>query len=176
MSSAEQTPNLEMNSEFRTCAAKAILQRVLSVLLRCPRRLIKPVFLAMGLLMMAALGLPVHATGDGQTVFKHIRTQFIAALGDPDASAGSGAQSWGLWRRDPGPRGVWLDHYEQLKAAGGLAPAKLILAAQSPDGAWPPGIYPYPSPELSKYFNKCRSGCRDNLKQPQAGLYFRCTD
>jgi len=38
MSSAEQTPNLEMNSEFRTCAAKAILQRVSSVLLRCPRR------------------------------------------------------------------------------------------------------------------------------------------
>jgi hypothetical protein len=56
--------------------------------------------------------------------FKRISTQFIAALGDPDATAGNGAQSWGLWRRDPGPRGVRLDRYERLKAAGGVAPAQ----------------------------------------------------
>jgi len=39
--------------------------------------------------------------------------QFIAALGDPKATAGTGAQAWGLWRKDPGPRGVWLDKYTQ---------------------------------------------------------------
>lgn len=38
-------------------------------------------------------------------------TQFIAALGDPKASEGSGTQEWGLWRVDPGPRGVWLKQY-----------------------------------------------------------------
>lgn len=50
-------------------------------------------------------------------------TQFIAALGDPDASSGEGATGWGLWREDPGPRGVWLRAYERLVKAGGKAPA-----------------------------------------------------
>ena len=31
---------------------------------------------------------------------------------------------WGLWRLDPGPRGVRLANYEKLKAAGGVAPAQ----------------------------------------------------
>jgi len=47
--------------------------------------------------------------------------QFITALGEPDARSGSGAQSWGVWRQDPGPRGVWLDNYAQLQAEGGVA-------------------------------------------------------
>src|SRR5687767_5523976 len=82
-------------------------------------------FLIMGLLMlMAALGLPAHAENKSQTRFKRIPLQFIAALGDPAATSGTDAQSWGLWRRDPGPRGVMLDRYEQLKAAGGAAPAQ----------------------------------------------------
>ena len=55
--------------------------------------------------------------------FQRISTQFIAALGDPEASFGSGAQSWGLWPVDPGPRGVRLSNFAQLKAAGGVAPA-----------------------------------------------------
>ena len=55
--------------------------------------------------------------------FQRISTQFIAALGDPDASSGRGAQSWGLWTVDPGPRGVWLASFDQLQAAGGAAPA-----------------------------------------------------
>ena len=80
---------------------------------------------AMGLfVMMAAMGQSAHANDEGQTTFKRIPTQFIAALGDPGATSGSGTQSWGLWRLDPGPRGVWLDRYEQLKAAGGVAPAQ----------------------------------------------------
>ena len=40
-------------------------------------------------------------------------TQFIAALGDPQASQGSGASEWGLWGVDPGPRGVWLRDYSR---------------------------------------------------------------
>lgn len=56
--------------------------------------------------------------------FKHVPLQYIAALGDPKANAGSGAQWWGLWTMDPGPRGCMLDNYAALKAAGGIAPAQ----------------------------------------------------
>jgi len=50
-------------------------------------------------------------------------TQFIAALGDPNASQGTGAQEWGLWRADPGPRGVWLRDYERsLEQNDGISP------------------------------------------------------
>ena len=55
--------------------------------------------------------------------FRRVSTQFIAALGNPDANSGSGAQSWGLWPVDPGPRGVRLSSFEQMKAADGVAPA-----------------------------------------------------
>jgi hypothetical protein len=55
--------------------------------------------------------------------FKRVRTQFIAALGEPDASSGSGAQHWGLWPVDPGPRGVRLSGYDRLLNSGGVAPA-----------------------------------------------------
>ena len=40
--------------------------------------------------------------------------QFIAALGNPESRAGSGARSWGLWRVDPGPRGVPLVEFRRL--------------------------------------------------------------
>ena len=108
----------------------------------------------MGLLvMMTTLGQSAYASSDGQTKFKRIPTQFIAALGDPGATSGSGAQSWGLWRIDPGPRGVWLDSYEKLKAADGLAPAQWKfdstdwwleehgLIMEKPDFPVPPGKY-----------------------------------
>jgi hypothetical protein len=55
--------------------------------------------------------------------FKRIPLQFIAALGEPEARSGSGAQEWGLWPVDPGPRGVRLSNYDRLTAAGGVAPA-----------------------------------------------------
>ena len=55
--------------------------------------------------------------------FRHISPQFIAALGNPDAGSGTGAQTWGLWPVDPGPRGVRLHSFERLKQAGGVAPA-----------------------------------------------------
>lgn len=58
------------------------------------------------------------------TRFQPVPTQFIAALGARDATSGDNAQLWGLWPQDPGPRGVSLDRYAQLKAADGIAPAK----------------------------------------------------
>ncbi len=73
---------------------------------------------------MLAAGLQlVHTSGVDLTKFRRIEPQFIAALGDPKATSGSGAQSWGFWNKDPGPRACKLDHYPQLKATG-VAPAQ----------------------------------------------------
>lgn len=72
--------------------------------------------------IIVSLGLPARA--QSQTSFKRIATQYIAALGDPSATNGNNAQLWGLWRRDPGPRGVWLKNYEKLMAKGGIAPSQ----------------------------------------------------
>ncbi len=75
------------------------------------------------LIILSFSGEPAHAESEGQMKFKRVRTQFIAALSDPAATSGIGAEAWGLWPVDPGPRGVRLEHYEQLNAAGGVAPA-----------------------------------------------------
>ena len=48
--------------------------------------------------------------------------QYIAALGEPGATAGDNAQLWGRWELDPGPRGVWLSAMPLL-AVTGFAPA-----------------------------------------------------
>ena len=61
------------------------------------------------------------ADGD-KSKFRRIPTQFIAALGDPGANSGTGAQTWGVWPVDPGPRGVRLSQFAQLQKAGGVAP------------------------------------------------------
>ncbi len=80
---------------------------------------------SMGCLMLAASLLqPVHASGADLTKFKRIEPQYIAALGDAGATSGNGAQLWGFWSQDPGPRGCKLDRYDQLKAAGGVAPSQ----------------------------------------------------
>jgi hypothetical protein len=71
--------------------------------------------------VIAALLLTAQA-GLAETNYKPIATQFIAALGDPTAKSGTGAESWGLWPVDPGPRGVRLTGYTGLKEAGGIAP------------------------------------------------------
>jgi hypothetical protein len=71
----------------------------------------------------AALAQSARGAGETETRFRRIPTQYIAALGDPTATSGANAQLWGLWRRDPGPRGVRLERYERLQAAGGVAPA-----------------------------------------------------
>src|SRR5579871_386282 len=81
--------------------------------------------LSMASLMLAAgLQQPVHAASVDLSKFRRIEPQFIAALGDPGAKSGNGAQSWGFWNQDPGPRACKLDHYPQLKAAGGVAPSQ----------------------------------------------------
>ncbi|MGY8814058.1 MAG: hypothetical protein ACKVHQ_04990 [Gammaproteobacteria bacterium] len=88
-------------------------------------RLMKVALHAMVLLILiVTLGHSAYTFGDDQTKFKRIRTQFIAALGEPGATSGSNAQSWGLWPLDPGPRGVRLSNYEKMKAADNVAPAK----------------------------------------------------
>ena len=67
-----------------------------------------------GLLLLAGMA----QAGD----FRPIDTQFIAALGTPDQSRGTNGADWGLWEKDPGPRGVWLKLYPALQSAG-VAPA-----------------------------------------------------
>jgi len=81
------------------------------------RRLVSRDLLAIGLLLVPGLA-------NAETVITRIPTQYIAALGDPGATSGTGAEAWGLWRVDPGPRGVRLSSYETLKAEGGVAPAQ----------------------------------------------------
>lgn len=76
------------------------------------------------LVLIAALGQSVYAEDGGPTKFQRISTQYIAALGDPDATSGDGAEAWGLWPLDPGPRGVRLSRLEELEEAGGVAPAR----------------------------------------------------
>ena len=84
-----------------------------------------PWLLSMGPLMLAAcLQQPAHASDVDLAKFKRIEPQYIAALGDAGATSGNGAQSWGIWSQDPGPRGCNLDRYEQVKAAGGTTPSK----------------------------------------------------
>lgn len=75
------------------------------------------------LFLAASLFTAGRASGEDLTKFKRIEPQFIAALGDPSATSGNGAQAWGLWDKDPGPRGCKLDLYPELKATG-LAPAQ----------------------------------------------------
>ena len=115
-----------MISALRTIEVRTHVPRgAVLALTRSMPRLIRRACLATVLLVtIAAVAQPVHAAGGGQTKFQRISTQFIAALGDPGATSGSGAQSWGLWPLDPGPRGVELNRYQRLKDAGGVAPAR----------------------------------------------------
>ena len=104
-------------------------------------------------MLIAALGRSARAEGEIPTSFKHIPLQYIVALGDPAATSGSGAQSWGLWRQDPGPRGCKLENYVQLKAADGVAPEQWKfddadwwleehgLIMEKPEFPLPPGKY-----------------------------------
>lgn len=67
-------------------------------------------------------------------------TQFIAALGDPQASYGqfdpnpNSSTAWGLWRNDPGPRGVWLRDYDPVF---GLDPSKQPMPSSNSDSLGP---------------------------------------
>jgi hypothetical protein len=78
--------------------------------------------------VMSALGvvlllLSSQSQVNAETKFKPIQTQFIAASAGPDAKSGAGAETWGLWTVDPGPRGVSLKSYPRLVANESVAPA-----------------------------------------------------
>jgi hypothetical protein len=144
-----------MIAELRSIGMRIHAQRgALLPLTRRTQRLIRRACLATALLVtIASVAQTVHAAGGGQTKFQRISTQFIAALGDPGATSGSGAQLWGLWPLDPGPRGVELNNYKRLKDAGGVAPARWIfdgtdwwleehgLIMEQPTFPLPPGKY-----------------------------------
>ena len=110
-------------------------------------------------LMLCVMSLITHAQSSAtesaakQVQFKSIRTQFIAALAEPGASSGNNSQDWGIWRMDPGPRGVRLNRYSQLEQSNGVAPAgwqldrdnwwleEHGLIMEQPDFPLPPGKY-----------------------------------
>ena len=99
-----------------------------------------------------ALAIGSHAA-HAEENFKRIALQYLAALGDPNATSGTGAEAWGMWTIDPGPRGVRLESFGQLKATGGVAPAGWSFNAddwwleenglimEPPDFAVAPGKY-----------------------------------
>lgn len=70
-------------------------------------------------MLAATLAGPLAA----QPKIRYIPLQYIAALAPEAARSGTGAETWGLWRVDPGPIGVWLRLYQTLQAAGNIAPA-----------------------------------------------------
>jgi hypothetical protein len=82
--------------------------------------------------LLTAASVPMVSQGKAATTFKPIATQFLAALGNPLANSGTGAENWGLWSLDPGPRGVRLANVGQLLANGGVAPAQWKFDA----GSW----------------------------------------
>lgn len=61
---------------------------------------------------------PVYA----EATFSRIPTQYIAALGNPKATSGTDAETWGLWAIDPGPRGVEIEDFADLTGNGDVAP------------------------------------------------------
>jgi hypothetical protein len=75
------------------------------------------------LLTMVALSQVACAQDRDEMKFERVSMQYVAALGGESDSSGSGAQAWGLWPVDPGPRGVRLKNYDQLQSSGGRAPA-----------------------------------------------------
>ena len=78
----------------------------------------------MRLRLLAATSAVFFVMASRQSSFVQLpNIQFIAALGDPAASSGSGAKDWGIWTIDPGPRGVRLENYKALEANGGKARA-----------------------------------------------------
>ena len=79
--------------------------------------------------LVVGAGVAVAADESGTSKMKFQRypqLRFIAALGDPKASSGTGADQWGLWRDDPGPRGFYLRDYDR-KLKNNVAPGGWTL-------------------------------------------------
>jgi hypothetical protein len=66
-----------------------------------------------------------------ETTFKPVQTQFIAAIGNPLAGSGDNAEGWGVWRQDPGPRGVRLSNFQSVLDNGGVTPAAWTYQSSS---------------------------------------------
>lgn len=88
-----------------------------------------------------------------QTRIQRVPIQYIASLAGPQERAGTGAETWGLWREDPGPIGVWLHMYEELQARDYVHPTGWRLDVDDwwldengilmkhPDFPMPPGTF-----------------------------------
>lgn len=64
----------------------------------------------------AAAAAAVTLATTTRDIIRPIPRQYVAALGDPLATHGSGADQWGLWTVDPGPRGVRLEDFANTLA------------------------------------------------------------
>ena len=62
-------------------------------------------------------------TDKQSVVFTRVPTQYIAALGDPDAYEGTGANGWGLWANDPKSSAIHIDDYDNIDEDTGKTPA-----------------------------------------------------
>lgn len=86
--------------------------------------------------------------------------QFSAALGDPNASSGTGAEKWGLWPVDPGPRGIGIRDYEKIRSGDATAPSwfnekdffldENAIIMPQPEFPMPPGRYYVTGGRLTK--------------------------
>lgn len=85
---------------------------------------------AFGASLLAVWATPAALAIDMRS-FKPVATQFLAALADPTANKGTGAETWGLWTVDPGPRGVKLEKYNALLANNNVAPASWTFDPKS---------------------------------------------
>lgn len=78
--------------------------------------------LSICLATFAAIVFITSTSANAEGIFSRVQTQYIAALGNPTATSGTDAATWGLWAVDPGPRGVWIRDYPDLITKAGLAP------------------------------------------------------
>ncbi len=98
---------------------------------RVSRRTVLAAGSALATAMVMPSAIVAQSVSGSDSKFRRVRTQFIAALGDPDATSGTNANAWGLWRQDPGPRGVRLNRFDRLVAADGVAPARWQFDAEA---------------------------------------------
>jgi len=91
---------------------------------------------------IATVGLPAYAArSNGYEKVSPL--QFIAATGDPDASSGSGADSWGIWKTDPGPLGLPMRAYKAGNTKPWLDESDFFLDENAI--IMPPPQYPLPA-------------------------------
>jgi hypothetical protein len=110
-------PNIQNTTKNRSALLFA-REHAMIKSMKTSARLFRRIGLAVTASALILSTIPSHA----ETNFVRIPTQYIAALGDPQASSGTDAETWGLWKIDPGPRGVYLKDYADLVANAAVAP------------------------------------------------------